>query len=81
MNARELNDRLAASPAGAVAWGELAGSGAWVVGGAVRDAVLAREVVDVDVAVASGEKEAAKAIASSLLKAGAQRSTCCARAA
>jgi poly(A) polymerase len=64
VNARELNDRLAAAPAAAVAWGELAGcDGAWVVGGAVRDAALGREVVDVDVAVASGEREAAKAIA------------------
>jgi poly(A) polymerase len=64
MNARELNDRLAASPAAAAAWSELAGRrNAWVVGGAVRDAVLGREVVDVDVAVADGEAEAANAIA------------------
>ncbi len=63
MNARELNDRLAASPAAAIAWNELAGEGAWVVGGAVRDAVLGRDVVDVDLAVAAGEREAAQAIA------------------
>lgn len=64
MNARELNDRLAASPAAAVAWQRLADHGdAWVVGGAVRDALLGREVVDVDIAVAAGEREAAGAIA------------------
>ncbi|MGI9020338.1 MAG: HD domain-containing protein [Solirubrobacterales bacterium] len=63
MNSRDLNDRLAASPAGALAWAELADAGAWVVGGAVRDAVLGREVVDVDIAVADGERDAAKAIA------------------
>ncbi len=64
MNARELNDRLAASPAAAVAWNELPGGArAWVVGGAVRDAVLGRDVVDVDVAVAEDEREVARAIA------------------
>jgi putative nucleotidyltransferase with HDIG domain len=63
VNAREVNDRLAGSPAAAVAWNELAGQEAWVVGGAVRDAILGRDVVDVDLAVADGERDAAKAIA------------------
>ena len=63
MNTRELNDRLAASPAAAIAWNELAGDGVWVVGGAVRDAILGRDVVDVDLAVSEGEREAARAIA------------------
>jgi poly(A) polymerase len=36
--------------------------GVWVVGGAVRDAALGREVVDVDLAVAADEREVAKAI-------------------
>ena len=63
MNARDLNDRLAAAPAAAIAWNELSGEGAWVVGGAVRDAVLGREVVDVDLAVAADARAAAKAIA------------------
>jgi putative nucleotidyltransferase with HDIG domain len=59
-----LHERLAGCPAAAVAWEELSGRDrAWVVGGAVRDAVLGRELVDVDVAVADGEREAAKAIA------------------
>jgi putative nucleotidyltransferase with HDIG domain len=36
---------------------------AWVVGGAVRDAILGRDVVDVDIAVGGDEGAAAKAIA------------------
>jgi poly(A) polymerase len=36
--------------------------GVWVVGGAVRDAALGREVVDVDLAVVDDEREVAKAI-------------------
>jgi poly(A) polymerase len=36
--------------------------GVWVVGGAVRDAALGREVVDVDLAVAADEREVANAI-------------------
>jgi putative nucleotidyltransferase with HDIG domain len=36
---------------------------AWIVGGAIRDAVLGRDVVDVDVAVGSDERAAARAIA------------------
>ena len=37
--------------------------GAWIVGGAIRDAWLAREVTDVDLAVAADERQAAQAIA------------------
>jgi putative nucleotidyltransferase with HDIG domain len=45
----------------------LAGSGAWVVGGAVRDAALARDVSDVDLAVSEGaEEDAARSIAGSV---------------
>ncbi len=36
--------------------------GVWVVGGAVRDAALGRDVVDVDLAVAGEEREVAQAI-------------------
>jgi poly(A) polymerase len=36
---------------------------AWVVGGAVRDAALGRPVVDADIVVGSGERDAARAIA------------------
>ena len=59
-----MSDRLArARRRPAIVWNELAGDGIWVVGGAVRDAVLGRDVVDVDLAVAEGERDAAKAIA------------------
>lgn len=65
MTARKVNDALAASPAAAVAWSELAPADdpAWVVGGAVRDAILGRPVVDVDVAVAGDPAAAARGIA------------------
>ncbi len=57
-------DRLLAAPAVAVSRDALAGLGtAWVVGGAVRDALLERDVVDVDLAVAGDARDAAKAIA------------------
>jgi poly(A) polymerase len=36
---------------------------AWIVGGALRDALLGRPVVDVDLAVAGGEKEIARRVA------------------
>ncbi|HET9197998.1 MAG TPA: HD domain-containing protein [Solirubrobacterales bacterium] len=42
------------------------GDGAWVVGGAVRDAALGREIVDLDLAVAADPGKPAKAIASVL---------------
>jgi putative nucleotidyltransferase with HDIG domain len=56
--------RLGESPAVAVAREALAGrEDAWIVGGAVRDAILGRDVVDVDVAVGGDEKAVARAIA------------------
>jgi poly(A) polymerase len=57
--------RLAAAPAvvaAAEALGDADGS-AWLVGGAIRDALLDRDVVDVDLAVSGDAREAAKAIA------------------
>ena len=42
----------------------LDGQRAWIVGGAVRDALLGRPIVDVDLAVAGSPEEAARAIAS-----------------
>lgn len=44
--------------------GALAGAEAWVVGGAVRDELLGRDVSDVDVAVAGDAKPLARALAS-----------------
>jgi poly(A) polymerase len=41
----------------------LAGTGAWIVGGTVRDALLGRPVVDLDLAVDGDPEPAAKAIA------------------
>jgi poly(A) polymerase len=46
-----------------VARGALAGRRAWIVGGAVRDALLGRPIVDVDLAVEGSAEEAAKAVA------------------
>jgi poly(A) polymerase len=60
----KLAGSLAAASALRAARTALAGrEDAWVVGGAVRDAALGRAVIDVDCAVASGEREAARAIA------------------
>jgi putative nucleotidyltransferase with HDIG domain len=42
---------------------ELAGTGAWLVGGAVRDRLLGRAVVDLDLAVPGDPKPAARGIA------------------
>ena len=59
-----LADALSASPSVALARRALDGSGgAWIVGGAVRDAALGREVTDLDLAVAGDPAAAAKAIA------------------
>jgi poly(A) polymerase len=41
-------------------------SGAWVVGGAVRDELLGREVTDVDIAVEGDPEQAARALAAEL---------------
>ena len=60
-----IGDRLTASPAAEVAREALGErDGVWVVGGAVRDAASGRPVVDVDLAVAGGEDDAARAVAS-----------------
>jgi len=62
-----LVDRLMAAPPVASARRALGGGeGAWVVGGAVRDAVLGREIADLDLAVAEDPGAAAKAIAEEL---------------
>jgi poly(A) polymerase len=54
---------LAAAPAVRAARDALgAAEGAWIVGGAIRDAALGREVRDVDLAVAGDERELARAI-------------------
>jgi poly(A) polymerase len=56
-------DSLAAAPAVRAAVEALDGRGdAWIVGGAVRDAALGREVVDADLAVAGDPAAAARAI-------------------
>ena len=59
-----LSDRLDASPLVGVARRALAGEGkVWIVGGAVRDAVLGRDVTDLDLAIAGDPERTAKAIA------------------
>lgn len=64
MAARSLEQALAGAAAVEAARAALAGREAWIVGGAVRDAWLGREVSDLDLAVPAGEeKEVARAIA------------------
>jgi putative nucleotidyltransferase with HDIG domain len=59
-----LAERLDAAPLVGLARRALAGGDdAWIAGGAVRDAVLGREVTDLDLAVAGDPGRAAKAIA------------------
>lgn len=59
-----LADRLAAAPLVGLARRALhGGAEAWIVGGAVRDAALGREVTDLDLAVAADPESAAKAVA------------------
>jgi putative nucleotidyltransferase with HDIG domain len=59
-----LADRLDAAPLVGLARRALAGGeGAWIAGGAVRDAALGREVTDLDLAVAGDPERVAKAIA------------------
>jgi poly(A) polymerase len=59
-----LAERLGSAPLVAAAREALAaGEDAWVVGGAVRDAALGREVTDLDLAVSGDPAVAAKAIA------------------
>jgi poly(A) polymerase len=62
-----LADRLGAAPLVAAARRALAGEpDAWVVGGAVRDAVLERGVTDLDLAVSGDPGAAARALAAEL---------------
>jgi poly(A) polymerase len=62
-----LADRLDASPLVASARRALGGGEqAWIVGGAVRDAALGRDVADLDLAVAGDPGAAARAIAAEL---------------
>jgi poly(A) polymerase len=59
--------RLATSPVVAATRRALRGvGGAWIVGGAVRDAALGREVADLDLAVAGDPGSAARAIGTEL---------------
>lgn len=58
-----LADRLAAAPAVRVARAALGDERVWIVGGAVRDAALHREVRDVDLAVAWEPRRAARVLA------------------
>jgi poly(A) polymerase len=60
-----LEDRLAGAAPVRAAREALAGSDrrAWVVGGTVRDALLGRELTDVDLAVEGDPEEAARAVA------------------
>lgn len=60
-------ERLDAAPSVAATRRALQGGDpAWIVGGAVRDAVLGREVTDLDLAVAGDPGTAAKAIATEI---------------
>jgi putative nucleotidyltransferase with HDIG domain len=62
-----LADRLDAAPLVAAARRGLGNGGeAWIVGGAVRDAALGREVADLDLAVAGDPAVAARAVAAEL---------------
>nr|MDQ3935848.1 HDIG domain-containing protein [Actinomycetota bacterium] len=61
--ARVSLDALLAADVVKVAREALPGRRAWIVGGAVRDALLGRPIVDVDLAVEGSPEEAARAIA------------------
>jgi poly(A) polymerase len=59
-----LSDALASAAAARAAREALGGrDDAWIVGGAVRDALVGREVIDLDLAVGSDERAAARSIA------------------
>jgi putative nucleotidyltransferase with HDIG domain len=59
-----LEDRLVKAPAIRAARAALGGrDGAWIVGGAVRDALLDRDVTDVDLVVDGDAREVARAVA------------------
>jgi poly(A) polymerase len=62
-SAAELERALAESPAIRAARDALApAEGVWIVGGAVRDALLGREVTDVDLAIDGDPADAARAV-------------------
>jgi poly(A) polymerase len=62
-----LDEQLASAPIVAAVRRALGdGAGAWVVGGAVRDAALGREVTDLDLALTGDPEPAARAIAREL---------------
>ena len=65
MSGEELESRLGAAASVAAARAALSGRGdAWIVGGAIRNALLDEEVRDIDLAVAPGdEQDAARRIA------------------
>ncbi len=62
----ELGPRVLAAPRVEVIREALAGTPAWLVGGAVRDVALGREVNDLDIAVAGSPEAPARAIARAL---------------
>ena len=64
--AANLTERLRSEPLVEAAARALAGTDAWAVGGAVRDAALGREVADLDLAAAGDPGAVAKSIASAL---------------
>jgi poly(A) polymerase len=64
VSAVSLEERLAAASVTALVRETLGAGDAWIVGGAVRDAALGREVTDLDLAVAGDPRAAAEAIAS-----------------
>jgi putative nucleotidyltransferase with HDIG domain len=60
----KVAERLASAPVAALVQRSLGGGeGVWIAGGAVRDAALGRDVVDLDLAVAGDPAAAAKAVA------------------
>ena len=58
-----VGDRINRAAATAPAREALAGTPAWIVGGAVRDALLGREVVDLDLAIDGDPRAAARSVA------------------
>lgn len=63
MNATPIPAALEGPAAAAVREALGQAPGTWIVGGALRDALLGRPVVDLDLGVARGEQEAARAVA------------------
>ena len=64
MSADQLESRLAAAAAVGATRAAVGGESAWIVGGAIRDALLGEEVRDIDLAAEPGrERELARAIA------------------